>query len=227
MSLTPSGSAPLLVRWYGVLAVLASLGAVQALVLPRWPRVENLATTPIEQALKRAGFTNTSLALLPPSRSYELASSSVPGFGLAEGRELRLVRASVRERKNMQIAFIGRDRPELALKTRQLQEGPPPTASGRVGNQAALQTCLVPGVQGPEAFGVTWLELPLAVDRLAVGPQATARRILGLQQNRAYECVLISLRSTDGTAIPLPIWRRLLHTLQPALQSDEQGTHKP
>jgi hypothetical protein len=203
------------------------LAALQALVLPRWPRVQELRRAPIELALRQAGFLPVALPKLPDSRSYELASSATLGYRLQGGLQLRLRSGAVRERKNVQIAFIGRDRPELALQQRQLLEGPPPTASGRLGNQPALQTCLIPGAPLVDAFGVTWEQVPLAVDRLAAGSKASALRILGLQPNRSYQCVLISLRSHQGEPIPVPTWHRLLDALHPALQPGQQHPEKP
>jgi hypothetical protein len=203
----------LLVRWYGVLAALACLAALQALVLPRWPRVQELRRAPIELALRQAGFLPVALPNLPASRSYELASSATLGYRLQGGLQLRLRSGAVRERKNVQIAFIGRDRPELALQ--------------QLGNQPALQTCLIPGAPLVDAFGVTWEQVPLAVDRLAAGSKASALRILGLQPNRSYQCVLISLRSHQGEPIPVPTWHRLLDALHPALQPGQQHPGKP
>jgi hypothetical protein len=219
---TSTPPASLLVRWYGTLAAIASLAALQALVLPRWPRAAELRPAPIERALRQAGFQPVALPTLPASRSYELASSATLGYGLPGGLQLRLRRGAVRERRNVQIAFSGRDRPELALRKRQLTVAPPPAASGRVENKPALQTCLVPGAPQANAFGATWEELPLVMDRRAAGARASALRILGLQPNRSYECVLISLRSAGGQPISVPTWHRLLDTLLPALQPGSQ-----
>lgn len=207
----------LLIRCFGALAGLACLAALQAMLLPRWPRAQELQRAPIEQALGRAGFQPVALPALPATRGYELSSSTTLGYELGGGLQLRLRRGAVRERKNVQIAFIGRDRPELSLEQRHLLEGPPPTASGRVGNQPALQTCLVPEAPGAHAYGVTWEQIPAAVDRMAGGSRAALRRVIGLQPNRSYACVLISLRSTEGSPVSMATWHRLLDALEPAL----------
>jgi hypothetical protein len=229
---------------YGGLALLASIAATKAMVWPLWPKAEALQPAPIAQALQRSGFVAQPMSTLPASRTAELATSAVQTFALGNGLELRLMNATVRERFNLQTAFVGRIHPEIQLKTRQpdpqvgtsfigsLGKSSPPkklaekekqtkprSLQASAAPQLSRQTCLVAGPTFPGGFGATRDQLTQLTDQMAA--QESQRRwqvLLGLKRNRDYRCTLISVRSDPGQpAMPSDRWQKLLTTLQGAL----------
>jgi len=202
---------------YGSLAILASGAATKAMVWPLWPKAQELQPLPIQQALRQAGIAVQPLAAGPPTRSVDLATSTVQTFSLGNGQELRLMNATVRERFNLQTAFVGRVHAETKLERRQAapQEGPSFTGSHQ--QRLSRQTCLVLGSAG--GLGTTRDQLTPLTDRLAAQQrQRSWQVLLGLQSNRDYRCTLISVRSGPGQPVIAPgPWQSLLTTLQASL----------
>jgi hypothetical protein len=216
---------PLLVRWYGGLATIAALLAIQAIVLPRWPTAPR--PLPVEQL--EAGLRGENLldpsdrsspgALWPPQRSHELATSAPVVLPLRGGFELTLMRGSMRQRFNFQASSIGQAQPSLNLISRRLVGTPVPTAAGLAQGRPALQTCLVEGPGLDDGFGVTREQLWTLADRLASGQVAGLKRVIGLQPNRSYDCTLISLRGPEGKPPSDLLWRQVLDLVEPVLRS--------
>jgi hypothetical protein len=204
-------------RWFAVLAGLASLAALQASLLPRWPRAAPLEAAVIVNRLRQAGLQPEPIVLqgeqTKANRSREIAVSAPLAFRLPGGEELRVVRGTVRHRLSLQAAAIASKSEELTLKKRRLIAGPPPSAEGRIGGRPAIQTCLVPEAPRSSPYGVTNRQLLFLVDQAARGWEAELRRLLGLQANRSYSCVLISLRSGGPGAVPWQVWDRTLTAL--------------
>ncbi|WP_216901246.1 hypothetical protein [Synechococcus sp. CCY 9618] len=219
--------APLLVRWYGTVAAIAALLAAQAIVLPRWPSAPSpLPRQPLEAALRREGLLApddppSAVPAWPASRGFELSTSAPVVFPLTRGLTLTLMAGSVRQRLNLQAAFIGRDQPSLSLEQRREIRTPTPSAAGRIQKDAALQTCLVRGRGLVDGYGVTWEELGPFTDRLASGWVAGLERIAGLQPNRDYGCTLISLRGARGTPPSPETWEQVLSTVEPVLRTPD------
>ncbi|MFM7732108.1 MAG: hypothetical protein ACKO6F_01300 [Cyanobium sp.] len=207
--------------WLGLLAALASLAALQASLLPRWPRARPLPAAALTAALEKAGFAAERLPASPGAaqgqRSHELALSAVLAYRLADGSELRLVRGTARQRGNLQAALFARDSKHLRLKQRQLLPGPPPQARGSIGGRDARQTCWVHTPTPGGGFGVTAGQLMPLVDSQAAGRQAALLRVIGLQANRDYSCVLISLRAGNAAPLPADRFPALLRALPAAL----------
>ena len=169
---------------------------------------------------RQTGYPVQPLPAGPPTRSAELATSSLLAFGLGGGQELRLMNATVRERFNLQTAFVGSIHPETKLEQRQAfpQEGP--SFLGTHQRRLSRQTCLVTGAAG--GFGTTRDELTPLIDRsAALDPHHSWKVLLGLTSNRSYRCTLISVRSGPGqAAIAADRWRKLLTSLQASLKQD-------
>jgi hypothetical protein len=219
-------ASPLLVRWYGLLVVVAGMLATKAIVMPRWPATP--ASPPqgqLEESLQAQGLTPASDPHPPASsgssparRSYELSTSPLVTITLRDGYELVLMAGSVRQRFNLQSSFIGRDQPSLQLSQRSLIRTPTPSAAGLLQGHPALQTCLVSGPGMGAAFGVTREELTPLADRLATGWGAGLERLLGLKPNRAYDCTLISLRGPLGKPPSEQFWEQILGTVASVLR---------
>jgi hypothetical protein len=211
-----------LVRWYGTAAAVASLLAIQAILMPRWPSARPLPATAIRDALGQAGLASTTSPTGPTwgaTRSYELATSVPVIVPLRDGLVVTVMAAAVRQRFNLQTAFIGRDQPSLHLKKRQRQGLPAPTAIGLAEGRSSLQTCHVAGLPAAESFGVTRDQITALADRQFTGWPTGLKRLLGLSPIRDYSCTLISLRSPDGQRPPVATWQEVLQAIGPALPS--------
>lgn len=215
---------PLLVRWYGTLAIVAGLLATQAILLPRWPTAPRpLPAEQLEAALRGAQLLPaarpTNAPPWPKKRSYELATSAPVVLPLREGFELTLMGGAVRQRFNFQAGTIGRDQASLRLNQRRMIATPVPTARGLAQDRPTLQTCLVAGPGLDQPFGVTRDQLTAIADRVAVGREAAIERVIGLQPNRTYACTLISLRGPKGEPPSERLWQQVLTLVEPVLRS--------
>jgi len=213
---------PFLERWLGFLVLVASLAALQALVWPRWPRSPDLAAARLATALVEAGLNPRPLATLPAERSYERSLSAVLGWQLAGGLELRLARASVRQRDSFQAAFIGRDRPHLALTKRRLNVPMAGSVAGLIQGRQAYQSCLVPEIFTPDGMAVTAQALGKAADQRVAGRIETLKGLIGLQPTRSFGCILVSLRSQNKNPPPVAIWRQILASVSSTLQDSSR-----
>lgn len=216
---------PLLVRWYGTLAVVAGLLATQAIVMPRWPTPpQPLPGQQLEAGLRGEDLLSPTDRPSPSApwlakRSQEVATSAPVVLPLRGGFELTLMGGSVRQRFNFQTSTIGGDRPSLKVNKRQLATAPVPTASGMAQGRPVRQTCFVagPGLEAP--FGVTREQLTAAADRVSSGQRAALERVIGLQPNRTYACTLISLRGPKGEPPSDRLWQQVLDLVEPVLRS--------
>lgn len=218
--------------WLGLLACLASLLALQASLLPRWPTARPLPVSAITEALLQAGISAEPVPSAADTnrvqRNHEFATSAPLVWRLSvgststAGAELHLMRGSVRQRGNLQAALFTRDRKDLKLERRSLEPGPPPLARGTIDGRDALHTCWVANPHDGGAFGVTAERLMSLVDSQARGWRDALPRLIGLQPNRENSCVLISLRSSSSAALPPGLLPALLNALPAALASPER-----
>jgi hypothetical protein len=162
------------------------------------------------------------LATLPAERSYERSLSAILGWQLAGGLELRLARASVRQRDNFQTAFIGRDRPQLAMTKRRLNVPMVGSVAGLIQGRQAYQTCLVPEIFTPDGMGVTAQALGKAADQRVAARIETVKGLMGLQPTRSFDCILVSLRSPSGAPPSVAIWRQVLAIVSSSLRDSSR-----
>jgi hypothetical protein len=209
-----------LAKWLAFLAAVATVAGVQAALFPRWPKAQ-----PLPQQRLLASFENTdseiSSMTLPTkerqaSRSQNVARSETLAFRFADGEELRMLRGVARERGSFTLKTFTTNRPELNLKGGSL-DGSPPRMEGRIQGRPARQTCVVALSPKAQGFGVNESELAPLVDRAAQGKAAALQRFLGLQENRNYSCILISLRSGSSRPVSADRWNRLLQVVPDAL----------
>lgn len=215
-----SPSPTLLNRLYGGLALVATVAVGKAIAFPSAPRHTPLDAAAITSALAASAPPAQAQASRPAEDGYELAHSSILHYRWSDGRDLRLVQATVRQLDSFQISFIARDLGGLKLKRRQVLTTQGSSAIGQVKGRGARQTCLVPGVKGPGAWGVTVEELGTAANQNNTGIRNKLVRMLGLRPNHVYRCVLISLRNPEATPPDDRSWEQLLTQLRPALERE-------
>lgn len=209
-----------LARWLAFLAAVATLAALQAALFPRWPKAEPLPQQRLLTSLEGTESEISPLALpskeRQASRTQNVALSETMAFRFADGEELRMLRGVARERGSFTLKTFTTHRPELILKGGSL-DGSPPRMDGRIQGRPARQTCVVALSPKAQGFGVNESQLTTLVDRAAQGKAAAMRRILGLQENRNYSCVVISLRSGSSRPVSVDRWNRLLEVVPDAL----------
>jgi hypothetical protein len=221
MSTTPLRPTPLQI-WFGLLAGLASLAALQASLLPRWPRAQPLPELAISQALRQAGLASSPLAegaeAGQGSRSLEFATSAPLAYRLNDGSELRLLRGTSRLGADLKPDLFASVHKNFQLEQSRLDPGPPPLTRGMIKGRQALQTCWVATTSPGGAFGVTWMQIGSLIDDQAKGRRAKLPRLIGLKQHRDYTCVLISLRAGSSNVLPAGLMPQLLKVLPAALE---------
>ena len=210
--------------WLAVLAGLATIAATRASLWPLWPRAEPLSGAQLARSLQEAGLVATAVPLkeeqAKPQRNTDRALSQTLAFRFASGEELRLVRGVARNPLEFTPKTFTLKRKDLFLKDSQLA-GPPPQNVGKVAGRPARQTCLVALSPRAVGYGVEWSTLGNLVNRSAVGQASAIRRLVGLEANREYACVLITLRSGGAGPVSPVLWSRLLQILPEALTPGE------
>jgi hypothetical protein len=185
------------------LAVVLPLAAVTALAavlkLPG-PRVNELPESTVWHRFAKAGLRPRSLPAVSPWRAEGIALSTLRSYQVEPGLELRLQRVQVWQRADFQLAYMTRPwtdaRRDLGLGApRRVVRGPGGFyAIANRGPTVVRQTCLLAPAGGAVA-GVTAAQLGALADLRASHPTAIAARLIGLQPNRAWQCLLVSLHS--------------------------------
>ena len=209
-----------------VLLPLAATTALAALLRLPGPQVGELSESSVRHRLAAAGFGFRSLPAVAPWRSEGIALSTLRSYRLQPGLELRLQRVQIWRRADFQLAYMTRPwteaRRDLALGApRRVVRGPTGFhAIAGHGSTAVRQTCLLAAASGA-ANGVTAAQLGALADRRASGPAAVVARLVGLEPNRAWRCLMVSLHS-DRQLQPGPrqsgprvdgLWARLMPAL--------------
>ena len=173
-----------------VLLPLALAAALQAVLLPRWPQADELKVPLLRQRLAALGVEPRPLASQPGSRNARIALSSRRRYDLGSGTRLELQAMEVQQRADFQLAM-----------------GMGPSTGGGVVRQA----CLL----GTGA-GVTAAQLSALAEQRDRQPLAALARVLGLQPNRSWSCLLVRLHS-DRTSdtVAASLWPRLPAALAP------------
>ena len=173
-----------------LLLPLALAAALQATVLPRWPRVDELNAPLLQQRLAALGVEPRPLASQPASRNGRIALSSRRRYDLGAGTRLELQLMQVQKRADFQLAM-----------------GMAPWTGGGV----VRQTCLL----GTGA-GVTAAQLSALAESRDRKPKAALARLLGLQPNRSWTCLLVRLHSDQAAdTAAAALWARLPAALAP------------
>lgn len=212
----------LLVPWLALLSLLAAVAALQALLFPSGPRVEALPRASLQRALRQAGFQPQPLPSRPARPGTDLALSPSLGWTLSGGNQLWLMHGAVRRYEALQAATLAAAHPGLRLEDRRLDSPIPGSASGRIADHPAVQTCLVPQSRGLPLPAVTRTDLLRASDPRRTladlrDPHRGPASLVSLLRPRRFSCVLVTLRSDSLQPLPPPLWPRLLPVIQQAL----------
>jgi hypothetical protein len=210
-----------------VLLPLATAAAFQGALLPPGPRVPELDGPLVRQRLATLGPAPRVLPAAPAWRSEGVALSSLQRYQLQPGVMLQLQLVQVHRRPDFQLAYVSRPwepgRQGLALgagrRLSRSSEGLAEAALQRSGERVR-QSCLL-----PLGSGVTASELAALADRQASGLPAMAARLLGLQPNRSWRCLMVSLHSQRAageaaSAAAAALWPRLPAALAPLMQPE-------
>jgi hypothetical protein len=165
---------------------------------------------------------------LPGQRSQDWALSPTHRYSLRaiEGHQpssaftLSLTGVGARRAEHLQVALVTRADPHLGMDQRKVLQavGGDEYAMGTIGGLDALQSCNVPsGRSGVTRQTLEQLTLPQPMDRRDL--TGSLRRLAGLRSNRSYECVLVTLTTSDGGRKDqlINLWRRTLVVLKDQL----------
>lgn len=200
-------------RWYLVLACLGTLAAFVAICFPRWPRAQPLNSAALHTRLQAAALQVKQLPSRPSTRTYDLASSPQLVWALPYGQELSLMRASSREYKNFQAAFLSRAQPSVQLEQRNIVTTPFPFAVGQKKDKTLWQTCILIGPNRDFGFAVTNVQLNDVQSRFSSTKLQRIASFIGVNTPPKNTCVLMTLSAPRSS--PLPD----VSTFQTALQA--------
>lgn len=199
-----------LIKWYFGISMLASVVVIKAVAFPEWPKAKPLDKAHVTESLKKSGLMPFKNNVLPGIRNYEYASSPTLVFSSTNGFELRLIRAQVRQRLNLNLTFITSQESNLKV-VRPIEYGDTPNSiKGSIMNNPTIQTCYVEGSGFPNGFSTHADKLTKLVDHRSDGILSVIQRIIGLKPNRTYECILVTLTSKKGEPINLYQWHKIL-----------------
>lgn len=199
------------------LVPLAAALAAAALLRPPGPQVSDLSSAQVGLRLASLGLRPRMLPPVSPWRSEGIALSGLQRYQLQPGLELRLQTVQVWRRADFQLAYMTRPwtdgRRDLALGAgrRLVPDQAGMHGMAQRGSTVLRQTCLV-GDAGAALAGVTVTQLTAPVDRRASRPAAIAARLVGLQPNRPWQCLLVSLHSDRQLQVEpgvAALWTRL------------------
>jgi hypothetical protein len=217
----------LLRRWYFVLAGMGTLAALQAIILPKWPSATPLPQAELDSRIKAGGLNAQKLPSRPPTRTYDLASSTQLVWKLPDGEELTLMQGSSREQMNFQVAFLSRAEPSLQIKNRVIITNPLPLASGQHSNRPILQTCMLRGSDGRRGLGVTGEQLIEARSQLPSSKLQRLYEVLGLKPSAMSTCVLVTLKgSQHQSTISAKLMQNIIQAIAPAVVSLDHAPHQ-
>lgn len=202
-----------LTRWYVATFTLTCIAVIQSLAFPRWPKVEPLNEKLILLSLNDSDIKPLSIRKISATRSFELATSPTLVLSLPNGLELRILRARVRQRLNLNTNFITSKQPYLKIIDSKKDVQFPYSSTGYINNMPAVQTCYVPSYSHSDGFGISTDKLANLVDLSVSRSPATIPQLIGIHAKRSYGCTLISLASKSGKPISLILWYHILRLL--------------
>lgn len=202
----------------GILSVFTGISGLQVALSPHTPIPKDPDIYPEEIPGVRAAEPH----IIPgsQSRNWSLSRTRVYSMPPNEAQQepskaltLLLTGITVRKEEHLQIALVTKGNPSLEMTQRRLYETRDGNeyAIGKVRSHNAIQSCLVPdkgiGVTQERLGGLT---IPPPFYRRS--PIVLLQRFVGLQPNRDYDCILLTLISpeTGQTDRLLATWRELL-----------------
>jgi len=204
--------------FYGILAVISTLAAIQSMIFPRWPQASQISTQKLNQFQKNVSLNNLVLNSLPPldeHSDYNLSHTSIARFKISSNSDLTLTNVQVRDRKDLEVSHITESIKSLHLKQSASRSNQPPFyLSETTSSGTTFQTCFVPGTAWPYGIAVNQDQLTLAVDQVKSAEKNLAvKRFLGLSPSRRYQCMLITLKTTLPTPEGNQLWLTILRQI--------------
>lgn len=209
---------------FTVLITITGISSLQVAFFPRLPGAVLPEVNLDDMVLSQARL----LEELPGQRSRDWALSPTRRYSLRsiEGRQasfavsLSLTGVAVRRTEYLQVALVTLGDPSLEMDQRRVYQTTDGDeyAMGKIRGLDALQSCKVPSRRsGVTRKTLEQLTLPQPMDRRDL--TGNLRRLAGLRANRSYECVLVTLTSSErGRKVQLiNLWRRTLVVLKDQL----------
>lgn len=208
-----------LARYFSILCCLAFIAALQAILLPRWPRVQSLDGDKFYNALADAGLKPTLLPSTEPQSNFDMSISNILGYQIANGNTLRIFHAQVRERLKFNVRDITSMSSSMQLKSPRPYAANSYTLVGAIDSKPAFQTCVVAGVPKSLSYGLGFESLGIAVDRRDGKPQQAPFQILGFRPNRSYDCYLVTVITSPGQDLSKSDWDVVLDAIRSTLHA--------
>ena len=204
--------------FYGILAVISTLAAIQSMIFPRWPQASQISSQKLNQFQKSVSSNSHVLNLLPPldeHSDYNMSHSSVARVKIDSNSDLILTNVQVRDRKDLEVSHITESIKSLHLKQSASRSKQPPFyLSETTSSGTTFQTCFVPSTPWPLGIAVNQDQLTLAVDQVKSAEKNLAvKRFLGLSPSRRYQCMLITLKTTLPTPEGNQLWLTMLRQI--------------
>jgi len=204
--------------FYGILAVISTLAAIQSMIFPRWPQASQISTQKLNQFQKNVLSNSHTLNLLPPldeHSDYNMSHTSITRFKIDSNSDLTLTNVQVRDRKDLEVSHITESIKSLHLKQSASRSKQPPFyLSETTSSGTTFQTCFVPSTPWPFGIAVNQDQLTLAVDQVKSAEKNLAvKRFLGLSPSRRYQCMLITLKTTLPTPEGNQLWLTMLRQI--------------
>lgn len=204
--------------FYGILAVISTLAAIQSMIFPRWPQASQISTQKLNQFQKNVSSNSHTLNLLPPldeHSDYNISHTSITRFKIDSNSDLTLTNVQVRDRKDLEVSHITESIKSLHLKQSASRSKQPPFyLSETTSSGTTFQTCFVPSTPWPFGIAVNQDQLTLAVDQVKSAEKNLAvKRFLGLSPSRRYQCMLITLKTTLPTPEGNQLWLTMLRQI--------------
>jgi hypothetical protein len=217
---------PVVLRpWYLVLASMAIMTSIQAIFFPRWPKAQPLDSTLLNARIQSTDNNAKQLQSLQPTRTYDLASSSLLLWKLTDGEDLSVVRTSSRDLTHFQVAFLARANPSLIIKNRVVQSTPIPFVRGRSQDRPTLQTCILDGSDGHRGLGATAEQLRKSQAQIPTSTREKLFDFLGFPPSSGNSCVLVTIKGATmqtDTKTTLFRFQALLKAIAPVVTSTEK-----
>jgi len=204
--------------FYGILAVISTLAAIQSMIFPRWPQASQISTQKLNQFQKNVSSNSHTVNLLPPldeHSDYNMSHTSITRFKIDSNSDLTLTNVQVRDRKDLEVSHITESIKSLHLKQSASRSKQPPFyLSETTSSGSTFQTCFVPSTPWPFGIAVNQDQLTLAVDQVKSAEKNLAvKRFLGLSPSRRYQCMLITLKTTLPTQEANQLWLTMLRQI--------------
>lgn len=206
-------------NFYGILALVSTVVALQSMIFPRWPDAYKISTKEIDQFsanVSSTGHIVKSLATSADHSDFNISHTALTRLRIDSNSELIFTNVQVRDRKDLDVPYITESIKSLQLtKSATESKQPPYFFSDIQPSKTTYQTCLVQGNHWPLGLAVKQDQLSAAVDQVKSSEaHLPIKRFLGFSPSRHYECMLITLNTTLPINEGNQLWLELLHQFE-------------